>query len=405
MSSANCFLRHRQRQIDLAISDAFARLRGDAQACAAFAALLDLTRRRAPGVLQAAMVSGRHPGLYALEQLARAADGYVRDPAAWGGATGGWHSGVQSLARHLLALHPIPAFLASAWYATPEEACADAQRAWFVQHGAGRSFRSLDLPLRMTRRMEHLFLGSPAHAAIPQALRRAELAACGADAALADAILATRPARMLEHGEFWRTAWRFLIANTGTIRREQVAPLIDFLDGIRHERIEVETPDGLEVRDPPEPDFSLKGRTARSVLRRMHEWHRSLGRTSSAARWTPSPLKPMRVEFPAEDPRLPPVEWLLVELTSAAALRSEGSAQGHCVATYARRCAAGDARIWSLRRRRGEAAPRPVLTIEIDPWRQAIVQMRGRFNRLPEGRPFQIARSWAARERLRILRL
>jgi hypothetical protein len=97
------------------------------------------------------------------------------------------------------------------------------------------------------------------------------------------------------------------------------------------------------------------------------------------------------------------VEWLLVELTSAADLRAEGSALGHCGAAYARRCTAGSARIFSLRRRRGDAAPRAVVTIEVDPWRQAVVQVRGRRNRLPDGRPLQIVRSWAARERLRIL--
>jgi hypothetical protein len=166
----------------------------------------------------------------------------------------------------------------------------------------------------------------------------------------------------------------------------------------------VETPAGVELRDPPEPDFSLKGRTVASVLRLMREWHRSLGRTASAARWTPSTLRPMRVEFPNQNPQLPPTVWLLVELTSAAELRTEGSALRHCVAMYSRYCVNGDSRIWSLRRRHGDDAPRSVLTIEVDTRRRAIVQLRGWWNTPPGGRPFEIVRSWAARERLRILR-
>jgi hypothetical protein len=45
----------------------------------------------------------------------------------------------------------------------------------------------------------------------------------------------------MEHGAFWRTAWQFLIVNASAIDRAQIAPIIDFLHGIRHECVEVET--------------------------------------------------------------------------------------------------------------------------------------------------------------------
>jgi hypothetical protein len=403
VSSADCFVRHHQRQTDHAISDAFARLRTDAQGWSSFAALLDVARRRAPGLLTAPIAAGRHPGVDALEQLARAAERQLRPAAAWEGSGASWHGAVHSLARHLVATYPVPAFLGAAWYAGEDER-GPAQRRWFVEHARGRPFRSLELPFAMTRRMEHLFLKSPAHLSVPYALRRAELLGLGAEPTLAETILATRPASSLEHGDFWQTAWRFLIANRGSVAPEQIAPLVDFFDGIRHERAVVETPSGTELRDPLDPDFSLKGRTVRSVLRLMHEWHRSLGRAASAARWTPSPFKPMRLEFPNQNPLLPPTVWLLVELTSAAELREEGASLRHCVAIYSRRCVNGDSRIWSHRRRHGDGPVRSVLTIEVDPRRQAIVQLRGWWNMLPGGRPFQIVRSWASRERLRILR-
>jgi hypothetical protein len=402
VSSAERFVRHQQHQTDRALSAAFARLTPDAGSTATFADLLGIVRRRAPRLLEGPAERGRHPGIEALEQLARAADRYLRAPAAWPGSGASWHGVVHDLSRHLLARYPIPAFLGAAWYAADPH--AEAQRRWFVEHGRGQPFRALDLPVAMTRRMEHVFLKSPPHLTVPHALRRAELLALGATPELAATILATPAALRLEHGEFWRTAWRFLIAHAGALA-DQVAPLIDFLDGVRHEHVVVETAAGPERRAPHEPQFSRKGRTVAAVVRLMHDWHRSLGRAAGAARWTPSPLAPMRVEYAAEDPRLPPVEWLLVELTSAAELRAEGAALGHCVAIYSRRCTTGDARIWSLRRKRGDSGPRPVLTIEIDLRRQAIVQARAYRNRLPEGRPLPIVRSWAAREGLLILRL
>jgi hypothetical protein len=109
----------------------------------------------------------------------------------------------------------------------------------------------------------------------------------------------------------------------------------------------------------------------------------------------------MTVEVPAEAPEAPPTRWELIELTSAAMLREEGAALKHCVASYGRLCASGRARIWSLRRRR-DGPPRPVLTIEVDPARRAIVQVRGLYNRSPMGRSWQLVQTWARREQLRL---
>jgi hypothetical protein len=110
----------------------------------------------------------------------------------------------------------------------------------------------------------------------------------------------------------------------------------------------------------------------------------------------------MVMEQPAEDPEAPPTRWEMVELTSTAGLRAEGAALKHCVARYGRLCVNGQARIWSLRRRR-DGPPRPVLTIEVDPRRQAIVQVRGLYNRAPMRRSWQIVQSWARRECLRLV--
>ena len=39
----------------------------------------------------------------------------------------------------------------------------------------------------------------------------------------------------------------------------------------------METPDGMVELHPPQPAFSIKGRTVQSMLRLMRDWHRSLG--------------------------------------------------------------------------------------------------------------------------------
>lgn len=75
----------------------------------------------------------------------------------------------------------------------------------------------------------------------------------------------------------------------------------------------------------------------------------------------------------------------------------------HCVATYARRCVAGWSQIWSLRQWRDHSVPTPVLTIEVHPRTQTIVQIRGNRNQRASGLPLALVRQWAERERLRFV--
>ena len=294
----------------------------------------------------------------------------------------------------------VPPFLSSAWYAA-DDGFSAAKRRWFVAHAAGQRFRSLDLPIRMTRKMEHIFLGSHDHLPIEYAMRRAELLGLGAPPDVVDAVLATRLSRDLSNGRFWRTVWLFLIAHRNTMDVAHVGPIIDFLQSVRHERVAVDTPHGTVMREPPQSRFSLEGRTPRSLLRMMDEWHRGLGRVSGGLVWQPSKLRPMVVEVPRLEPSAPPLSWELTELTSSAQLRAEGAMLQHCVASYSHRCWRGASRIWSLRLRR-DASLRSVVTVEVDVERNAIVQARGFRNRPASRQALQLVHLWAAREHLRV---
>jgi len=133
----------------------------------------------------------------------------------------------------------------------------------------------------------------------------------------------------------------------------------------------------------------------------MQQWHRSLGVGNSNVTWAPSGLRPMLLEEPSQEPSVRPGEWQLIELTSGAQLRNEGAALRHCVASYADRCRRGASQIWSLRVRRGEHV-RPVLTIEIDMRRRAVVQARGWRNSAASGKPLHLLEEWTMRARLRL---
>lgn len=399
MSSAEHSVRRLKLRTDRAISQAFARLAGDPCARAAFSELLRVVRLKAPRLLHAPEDDGCHPGIEALANLACHWHRHLRTAESWPGSSASWRGTVNSLAQHLVSTYPVSAFLSSAWYAT--DPYASSKRRWFMAHAGGARFRSLSLPMCMTSRMEHIFLSSQDHFGIEYAMRRAELLALGAEPALADAVLATAPAVAFDHGDFWRTVWLFLIANGASIDPAQVGPIIDFLHAIRHERVAVDTGAGIVMRDPPQPQFSMKGRTAQSVLRLMEQWHRSLGLGSGGLSWTPSPFRPMVLEIAPDDPESPPVFWEMRELTTSAQLRAEGVALQHCVASYSYSCWRGAWRIWSLRRRR-DLKVRSILTVQVDPGRRTIVQARGMRNRRATGKPLRLVQTWAARERLRL---
>ena len=86
-------------------------------------------------------------------------------------------------------------------------------------------------------------------------------------------------------------------------------------------------------------------------------------------------------------------EYAVVQLRTAVELVEETRAMRHCVSTYASKCVAGQASIWSLRL----ASPRHLdrlLTIELDRQNRA-VQVRGFANRLPRPAEVQVLSRWA----------
>jgi hypothetical protein len=321
----------------------------------------------------------------ALRNLAGFERALVRELEDWPGATGHPLRVVHSLAGHLFGHYPTPRFLASLWFGGSTQVL-ERRRLWFIAHARGRSLRSLDLPIALTRRMEHCFLGTPDHLAFEPALRRAEVLGLGGTPELADAILATRLADRFDDGARWRAAISWLVGCGDAVELAQVGPVVDYLAAHLHA-------------------ISLRGRTFASVLRLVDQWHAQLRRTRRRVLVWPrsGPRELFEIEPARGDG--PPVEWTIVELLDSVALLREGRAMRHCVASYDRACVTRTTAIWSLRRRRlggeGEDRPRSILTIEVRPATGTIVQVRGPANSPPAGWPLELVLRWALREGLR----
>ena len=397
MSWSERSVRNHKRQTDCAIHRACAQLASDPFVFEKFHELLHCARKRGARLFDAPVTDGHHLGIDALVNLSRFHGAHIRPTTDWVGTSSSWRPAVSSLAQHLVCEYKVPVFLASSWYAT--DSAGDRKRDWFVTHSRGVPFRTLNTPTAMTRKMEHIFLASQDHLPIEHAIRRAELLALGAPIEIVKAVMCTRLATDLRHGEFWRTFWIFLIAHADDVDAMQIGPMIDYIQAVRHDRIAIETLDGMVEIDPPQPAFSMKGRTTQSMLRLMRDWHLSPGDGSAALTWARSPFQPLLFEDPRGDTSEKPRRWQMTELTDSAQLRREGAALHHCVASYADRCHRGISSVWSLRLWEGETVHH-VLTIEVDPRRRAVIQARGRANRVPSGKACRLLRDWAVRERL-----
>jgi hypothetical protein len=306
-----------------------------------------------------------------------------------------------SLAHHLLARYPVPAFMTSVWFDLPPGEALP-QHGWYKHLGLGQSIRTAPLPLRLTKAMAHLFTQAPHHYTAVAALRWAQVRGLGGCEALARAVVGTRLGKALENEDFWEGVLHFFV-NHPSLELAQVGPVVDFLQHQKFEWKEAVSPEGVfGKRPPPRPDYSMKGRTAASVLRQVEEWHRELGRDTNqpCLSWRHSPLKDFRLVEGSEalgDMRA----WTITELLTSRALFLEGRAMRHCVATYADRCARRQTSIWSVQveDRRGRHR---VLTVEVDLLKRTVCQARRKCNRPPQAAERELTERWAAQEGLKV---
>lgn len=294
-----------------------------------------------------------------------------------------------SLARHLLARYPVPAFMDQAWFRA--EPGSERYRNWFVQLGAGTNIRTLDTPVPLSKLMAHHFLQAPDDSSIEGAIRWGQVHALGGGRRLTAALLGTRLAHDFRHDAFWTSVLRFFIANP-LLDRHHVGPIIDYLYAQKFVTREMLVgPGQVERHPPPQPGLTMRGRTPETLLAQVERWHRELGRASGAERlyFRRSGVKELALKTGKDGENV----WRIRELLSGADLVAEGRVMKHCVASYARSCANGNASIWAMELHTALGAEKRQ-TIELTRGR-VIVQCRGRQNRLPTPAELDVVKAWA----------
>lgn len=372
------FRQHTRARLDRAVGRLFAELECLPLTRRAFANLLLHVRSNSSLLQPTGDGSLQLLALEALRNIARHHDDFVRWPSTWRGGQGNVYMLVHDLASHLFGRYPVPRCFAKVWVGrdtADERQC----RRWFIEHANGRRFRDIpDLPITLTRKMERILLHSPHHLSLLAAMRRAEILGLGGGLELVETILATPLAQEREDNDFWRTAILFFIKYEDELEQAQIQAIVEYLYVFR----------------TSEPNFTMAGRSPASLLRVLG----LDGHDPSDDQFAAWP----RSGYPSMSERDEIGEWRMVELLNPSALKLEGQILRHCVYSYARACARGRSRIWSLRWRGAEGGYAPRCTIEVRMRTRTIVQIRAYQNQRVTGQMRALIEQWAALAELRI---
>jgi hypothetical protein len=249
----------------------------------------------------------------------------------------------------------------------------------------------------MTKHEAHELMLAPDDYTIEHALRWAQIRALNGHRRMIEALCGTRLGSQFAHNDFWVSVMRFFIQNP-FLDTVHYGPIIDYVHNQKYELREVFVRPGVvEQQPPPHPGFTMRGRTAESLLRQVGAWHAQLGREqrSGPVQWKSSGIEGLSLIEGHEQSRNMR-RWTITELLTRDALVNEGRAMSHCIATYAHSCMKGHSSVWSMQCENIEGRER-VLTIDVRPSARMVMEARGRFNAAPTPQAIRILRQWTER--------
>lgn len=336
---------------------------------------------------------------------------------------------LRSLIDHLICRYKMPAFWFSVWFGGRREAADAAQSTgWFVALSQGTGMYELvkrgDFPVKLTKKQCHAFMQQRGVNNVVEAVRWTQVQSFGGERRFVEALCKTDWGDELRQEEFRAPVIQWFCTQA-MIDPAQVGPMIDYLEHAkrqftsRQRRLVNEAQD--EGRIYLIDAFSMKGRTARSVMRDMEAWHKELAenrrvaRREDRAQWgrgrsayqNPPPAKFAVSGFEnwgmnrkTKDKRTGKsiqVHYSIRELLTYDALLEEGRMLSHCVSSYAWSIGKGQKSIWSF-----SIGKDKQLTIEVRNSTRTVVQIRGLRNRMPEASEMLYVEKWARENGLAI---
>ena len=230
----------------------------------------------------------------------------------------------------------------------------------------------------LTNKQCHEFLQSNSESTFLTALRRTQIKTWGGDIRLLKALMERDTGRKLAGiaDETFLDSVIAWLSKNPMFDLNQFGPLMDF---IWHRRFE-------------DRAFSMKGRSAMTLMHAMEEWHQDLAKHNIVQYkdYKPSGIRAGHWELKRRDATGNYIIYTydVVEILNSKELQAEGKSQHHCVLSYSWSIESGKCSIWSMRIN-GERA----ITIEVRA--RNIVQARGHCNRKLTSEEFKILHQWA----------
>lgn len=304
-------------------------------------------------------------------------EAFIRPAHEWKPQGKSYKSLVISLANHLFAKYKTPPFIWSAFeYGWPQ--LMDLA----VYMGAGNSLYNFAKNKKdfvpVTRQMSHIFSQCTTEFNALEALRYAQFISFGGSKRLFEGFKSTTPCRNLTNEEDFISTVIQWYCNQSMLDPGQVGPIWDYIFHCRTQ----------------DEKYSMKGRTADSVIKKMEEWHAQLQKKKyqrENIQFKSSGFEGVTYDWSQENK----VQiWRIFELLTSDALYDEGRRMGHCVGSYSYAVQNGRCSIWALTLEDNDGNW-AMNTIEVDNLSKRLVQVRGRHNRQPTAKEQQVLSRWA----------
>lgn len=318
---------------------------------------------------------------------------WVREPLDWEPKGKGRNSLYLSLINHIAIKYPVPIFFLESFF----DNCKHGKNSWpgtkcihndiVIRIANGESvFKVLNENYPLTRKMAHDFLHSKKYNVI-EAIRDAQLKSYGGQrllSAIFNNYNFSAFSSNLNAEKFKATLLQWF-ANQPMLDTNQIGPMIDYL---MHRYAENNT-------------FSMRGRTAISVIRDMEQWHNVLVKAKHVKDmdYEPSIFLPFELKIIEGEREIG--SWHINEILRSKDLLDEGRKMRHCVASYHDSIVSGSISIWTLTKKDAFSTDKH-LTIEVRNRSREIVQARGHCNAKAKPEELRVLTQWAAKNSLKL---
>jgi hypothetical protein len=283
---------------------------------------------------------------------------------------------VNELAFYLFCQYKVPGFLYKAFYEKTNSLFIN----WLIHLGTGKKVRELmNMPIAFTQKMGHYFLQAPGKFTIAEALRWAQVKGLNGDDKLAERFAYSwMGTKTYEDEDFWEPFIR-IIVKEGMFNHDKLTELIDYVREAKRDNL----------------NYTLKGRTLRSLMRQSTEWHKSVLLTKGSKSWNPCGFYGYKAERKEQVIKME-------ELTGSKLLADEGRTMKHCVGSYVHYCVAGKTAIFSLRKYSMGLLTDRLATIEVNLSLRRIVQAKARMNKKISDEARKHLNEWANKNELSV---